>query len=239
MIKNMTIEVITSITGNKDFLIDDQVRGNARFICYTDNPNLKSTTWEIRPAYDRFVDPRRNSRIHKILIHKYSDADITIWIDGNIKLVVPPEQIVEQYLQNYDLAMFKHGARNCIYDEAIEVAKLGLDKPETIIEQAKFYEDNGFAKQKGLLQGFFIVRRNNKKTQDLNEAWWADFSRFCRRDQISLMPAIDKSGVRYNTIPEKWVQWRDKAVMGGMISIYHHAHFEGNWNDKKNEKQKT
>ena len=228
-----TIEVITSITGSKDTLKENQVKGNAKFICYTDNPDLKSDTWEIRPAFNKFKDPRRNSRIHKIMIHKYSNADITIWIDGNIELVISPEEIVEKYLGDYDLAMFKHGSRNCIYDEAIEVAKLGLDDPEVIIEQAKYYEDNGFPKQRGLLSGFFIARRNCRRTKDMNEAWWADYCRFCRRDQISLMPAIDKVGIRYNPIPEKWVQWKGKAVMGGVINIYHHSHFEGNWNEQK------
>lgn len=227
------IEVITSITGGKDTIRDNQVKGNAKFICYTDNPDLKSDTWEIRPAYNKFKDPRRNSRMHKIMMHKYSDADITIWIDGNIELSISPEEIVEKYLKDYDLAMFKHGSRNCIYDEAMEVAKLGLDDVELIIEQAKYYEDNGYAKHKGLLSGFFIARRNTQKIRDMNEAWWADYTRFCRRDQISLMPAIDKVGVRYNPIPEQWVQWKHNAVMGGVISIYHHAHFEGNWNEKK------
>ena len=128
------IEVVTCITGGKDTLRDDQVKGNAKFICYTDNPDLKSDTWEIRPAYDKFKDPRRNSRMHKIMMHKYSDADITIWIDGNIELSISPEEIVEKYLKDFDLAMFKHGSRDCIYDEAMEVAKLGLDDVELIIE---------------------------------------------------------------------------------------------------------
>jgi hypothetical protein len=227
------IEVVTCITGGKDTLRDDQVKGNAKFICYTDNPDLKSETWEIRKAYDKFKDPRRNSRMHKIMMHKYSDADITIWIDGNIELSISPEEIVEKYLKDFDLAMFKHGSRDCIYDEAMEVAKLGLDDVELIIEQAKHYEDNGYAKHKGLLSGFCIVRRNTQKVRDMNEAWWADYCRFCRRDQISLMPAIDKVGIRYNSIPEQWVQWKTNAVIGGVISIYHHAHFEGNWNEKK------
>jgi hypothetical protein len=227
------IEIITSITGGKDQLIDDQVKGNAKFICYTDDPSLKSDVWEIRPAYDKFKDPRRNSRIHKILIHKYSDADITIWIDGNTRFVAPPEVVVDKYLGDYDMAMFKHGGRNCIYDEAMECARLGLDSVETIIEQAKYYEDKEFPKQRGLMSGYFIIRRNNQKTKDLNEAWWADYCRFSRRDQISLMPAVDKVGVRINPIPEKWVQHDGFASMGGVVAIRHHMHFEGNFNEIK------
>lgn len=226
----MKIEIISSITNGKDTLREDQAWGNAKFICYTDDPNLKSDKWEIRKAYDRFKDPRRNSRIHKILIHKYSDADITIWIDGNMRFVIPPEQVIEKYLGDYDMAMFRHGGRDCIYDEALECAKLGLDEVETIIEQATHYEKAEYPKHKGLLSGFFIIRRNTQKTRDLNEAWWADYTRFCRRDQISLMPAIDKVGVRINMIPERWVQHEGFASIGGVVAIRHHAHFEGNFN---------
>jgi len=227
-----TVEIITSITGEKDTLQNDQAEGNATFTCFSDS-DLKSSLWNIKPSYNRFKDPRRNSRIHKIMVHKYSDADITIWIDGNTRLIMPPEFIIDKYLGDYDMAMFKHGGRNCIYDEALECAKLGLDDPETIIEQAKYYEDNEYPKQKGLLSGYFIIRRNNQKTRDLNEAWWADYCRFSRRDQISLMPAIEKSGVRVYMIPEKWNFNTVNPSMGGVVEIYSHAHLEGNFNEKK------
>lgn len=226
-----SIECITSITGDKDFLRDDHVVGAGKFVCYTDNPAAPSGIYEMRPAYDKFKDPRRNSRIHKLMPHKYSQADVTIWHDGNTRFMVAPEKIVEDLLGDYDMAIFKHGARDCIYDEAMECAKLGLDDPEIIIEQAKHYEDEEYAKHKGLCSGFFIVRRNNKKTQLFNELWWADYCRYSRRDQISLMPAIDKSGVRVNFMPDRWVHENGFATLGGVIAIYTHKHFSGNFND--------
>lgn len=225
-----TIEVITAITGNKDFLRDDNAWGNAKFTAFVEGEQ-KSDKWEIKRAYDKFKDPRRNSRIHKILIHKYSDADITIWADGNMRFLAPPEEIVDKLLGDYDMAMFRHGARDCIYDEAKECALLGLDDPELIIEQAKYYEDHDYAKHKGLCCGYFIIRRNNAKTRAFNEAWWADYCRFSRRDQIALMPALDQAGVRINIIPERWVHENGYASMAGLVGIYRHAHFEGNFND--------
>lgn len=232
--RNMpSIEVVTSITGDKDWIRDDQVVGGAVFTCFTDNPGMKSSVWDIKPSYSLFVDPRRNSRIHKLMIHKYSDAKYTIWIDGNIRLLMPPEEIVEKILGDYDMAMFMHGGRDCLYEEAIVCATLGLDDPEIIIEQAKHYEDSGFPKHRGLLSGGFIVRRNNQKTRDLNEAWWADYCRFSRRDQLSLMPAIDKVGVRVNMMPERWVQHDGFASIGGVIAICHHKNFSGNFNEIK------
>jgi hypothetical protein len=55
-----------------------------------------------KDEYKQFTDPRRNSRIHKILIHKYSDADYTIWIDANIRLIKSPEEIVAM-MGDYDV----------------------------------------------------------------------------------------------------------------------------------------
>ncbi len=229
----MTIEVITSITGDKDWLRENQATGNAIFTAYVDK-EYESKIWNLKPAYDRFKDPRRNSRVHKIMIHKYSKADITIWIDGNSRLIAPPELIVEKYLGDHDMVMFQHGARDCIYDEAIECAKLGLDDPEVIIEQAKYYEDEEYGKHKGLCSGYFIIRRNNQRTRDFNDFWFADYSRFSRRDQISLMPAIERSGINLNLIPERWVHHEEGfASMGGVVGISHHKHFEGNFNDPK------
>lgn len=183
-------------------------------------------------TYDKFKDSRRNSRIQKIMPHKFMEADYFIYIDGNMKLLISPEEIIKRYMDGYDMALFAHGARDCIYDEALEVAKLKLDDPEIIIEQAKYYEDHEYAKHKGLLQGGFIVRRNNPRTQIFNEAWWADYCRFSRRDQLSLMPAIDVSGLVVNTIHEHWVDHYDgTAHIGDIIEMRSHQSLEGNFND--------
>lgn len=213
----MKINLYTVITGNKD----KEVPQDYPIIRFVD-------------AYDKFKDPRRNSRIQKVMPHKFMDCDYSIYMDGNMKLLVSPEELVERYMKGYDIAFFKHGGRDCIYDEAIEVAKLGLDSVEAIIEQAKFYEDHEYGKHKGLLQGGFIIRRHNERTARFNEAWWADYCRFSRRDQLSLMPAIDTSEVIVNAIEGKWFDYRDgRANFENIVEMGLHANFEGNFNEKK------
>jgi len=231
----MKIEVITSITGNKDTLRNNQVKGDAVFTVFTDNNDLTSETWNVKPAFDRFIDPRRNSRIHKILIHKYSDADVTLWIDGNKRLLISPEEIVKKYLHDYDIAIFAHVVRDCLYDEAMTCAKLNLDDPEVIIEQAKYYEDREWAKHKGLCEGGFILRRNNARTHAFNEAWWADYCRFSRRDQLSLMPALEKSRANVYFIPEGYLVTPQGAAIreGGAVEMVQHENFEGNFNQTR------
>lgn len=214
------ITLYTVITGNKDSYIE-QHYPITRFV----------------DTYEKFKDNRRNSRIQKIMPHKYFDSEFTIYIDGNMKLLISPEKVIERYMDSYDMALFSHGVRDCIYDEAIECAKLKLDDPEAIIEQAKYYEDHEYAKHKGLLQGGFIVRRNNARTQAFNEAWWADFCRFSRRDQLSLMPAIDKSGIIVNKINEHWIDHYDgTAHIGDVLEMRMHSNFEGNFNSPENRK---
>lgn len=229
------ITVVTSITGGKDKLREQPQRGEAKFVAFVEGQQA-SNTWEIRPAYDRFKDPRRNSRIHKILMHKYIESKYTIWIDGNIKMIDSPEMVIEKYMNGYDMAIFHHPSRKCIYDEAMTCAKLGLDNPEVIIEQAKWYEDHEFAKMKGLCEGGVIIRKNTQKVRDFNEAWWADYTRFSRRDQLSLIPALDKVGVNVNIIPESFrFEERDNTfrwIRGDMFEIEAHQHTEGNFNHK-------
>lgn len=233
--QNPTIEVITSVTSGKDILRASEVKGNATWTAYVDDSIIGSTFWNLKPAYDRFKDPRRNSRIHKILPHRYSDADVTIWIDGRLRLLVSPEELVEKYLGDYDMAIYGHITRDCLYKEAMVCAKLRLDDPETIIEQAKYYEDHEFAKGKGLCEGGFIIRRNNERTNAFNEAWWADYCRFSRRDQLSIMPAIEKSGVNVNVLNVGYVQYPDGTARreDNYVEMFSHRHFEGNFNGEQ------
>jgi len=181
-------------------------------------------------TYDKFKDPRRNSRIQKILSHKYFDNEYTIYADSNMKLLISPQELIERYMTGYDMALFKH-SRGCIYKEALAVAKLKMDDIETIIEQSKHYEDMGFPKDIGMLQGGFIIRRNNERTRRFNEAWWADYCRYSRRDQLSLMPAIDESGVIVNAIDLEWTESNGIATIGDVLEMRFHKNLSGNFND--------
>lgn len=180
-------------------MLDIKKQSEAKFVAYLGAPAL-SPTWDVKPAYDRFVDPRRNSRIQKILAHEYIDTEYSIYIDGNISLLTTPEKLVEKYLKEYDIAVFKHPNRDCVYDEAIQCAKRGLDDPEIIIEQATAYEKAGYAKHKGLCECGIILRRHTSQVAAFNNAWWAQYCRHSRRDQISFMYAVDQVGIPVNAV---------------------------------------
>lgn len=130
-------------------------------------------------------------------------------------------------MKDYDLALFKHPNRDCIYDEAIKCAVKQLDDPEVIIEQAKKYEDSGFAKHKGLGECNILFRRNTPKVREFNNAWWSEFTRHSRRDQISFMYAVDTVGIPVNVIDSPFLMRADGSAIraDGSAEIFIHNHF--------------
>lgn len=75
------VVVFTCITGGIDVLQDPLVvsEGSA-FVCFTDDDGCSSAVWQIRRAPSPFADPRRNSRLPKILSHRYfPEFSYSVW----------------------------------------------------------------------------------------------------------------------------------------------------------------
>lgn len=217
-----SITVLTSITGGKDNLVDDQKKGDARWLAFTDG---ESKTWEIKSPPSVFKDARRNSRMPKLLSHQYSDTEYSIWMDGNMRLLKPPELLVKRYLKDHDMALFKHTLRDCIYGEATRCAVAKLDDPEVIIEQVVKYEKQGYPKNKGLCECGFIIRRHTPRVKEFNNLWFSEYARHSVRDQISFMYALDSVGIKVNFINEPWRMANDgySVLRSDFLQMYPHV----------------
>ncbi len=173
------IIVYTAITAEKDKLRDDiKVFKNEDF--------------------NKFTNPVMNAKIFKVLPHKFISCDISIWIDGNIFLNVPPEKLVEEWLGNSDIALMEHYRKKDIYWEAKMIkATFKRRTPwvsDDVDKQIKFYEENRLIPQKEeMAMGGIIIRRHNPLVENFNEAWWAEICKWSQRDQISLPVIIKKT----------------------------------------------
>lgn len=145
-----------------------------------------------------FVDPRRQSRFPKILPHLFMNTEYSLYLDGNIACKVPIEKLIKEWLQDTDIAFFKHPTRDCYFEEAKECMRLGLDDKEVITNQMIRYHK--VPRHSGLYQGGVILRRHTDKVRQFNEAWWAEYCRGSRRDQLSLPIAIQKTGIAVHGI---------------------------------------
>jgi hypothetical protein len=200
----MKLVCVTAICGGYDKIIDVHPRSDdVQYICFTDNPDLKSDLWEIRPAFNGFAgrwDANiRNAKHHKVMIHAWVDCEISLWLDSNITLFKPPTQLVEQYLQDCDICTFTHWGRQCIYQEADTCSQLGLDDPEIIRKQMEKYRIEGYPEMNGLNAGGFILRRHTKEVAEFNRFWWDQINQYSKRDQLSLNYCIWKTGIKMGT----------------------------------------
>ncbi|MFW5885301.1 MAG: glycosyltransferase domain-containing protein [Patescibacteria group bacterium] len=184
-----SIVIYTAIFGDKDDLIepDFKVEG-CDFVCFTDNPNLKSDFFEVRRLKPEFEDPTLNARKCKLLSTYYlPDYKYSVWIDGNLKLKKDNiKQLIEQYLAKDDIALFRHPERDCVYEEAEACIYYNKEDPSRIRKQVDCYRKKGYPKKNGLVMTSILFRKNqSKKIKKLNEEWWRELRKRSKRDQLS------------------------------------------------------
>ena len=190
MEKNKKV-VYTCITGGYDTLIDPKcISDGFDYICFTDNADLKSDIWQIRPLPNETegLSTVKKQRYVKINPHKHlKEYDFSIWVDGNVEINGSLNEFVKEYMTD-DCSVYvpKHPSRNCIYAEARVVLRMRKDKFENIDPQIKRYEKDGFPKNNGLLQSNILLRKHNKKDCiKLMEAWFNELKDGSHRDQLS------------------------------------------------------
>jgi len=204
-VREKDIKLYTSIIGKYDKL-NKQRHENANLVAFTDQ---KSDHWTVRPHYDRFTDNTRNSRIQKIMPHLFFTSEYSIYIDGNIELLVEPQKLVDEWLKDKDIAVFNHAGRKNVFEEADACVHYEKEDPQIIAEQAKAYARIGI--KEGLCECGVIVRRHTKRIEELNEKWWAHYCRYSKRDQISfpmVFPMEEVNVIDGSVWNHKWFKYK-------------------------------
>jgi len=163
------IEIYTAITNGKDNLRNDI---------------------KVFLDYDKFVSPVMNAKIYKILPHKFLDCNVSIWVDGNIYLLKPADELVKEWLGDNDIAFFRHyKSKNIDWElKWIKYVWRSRDRNvyEEAIKQVNHYEKIGLPDKKDMAMGGVIIRKHIPIVNQFNEAWWAEICRWGQRDQLSL-----------------------------------------------------
>lgn len=219
-----TTVVYSAITGGYDDIRDpEMVSPGCRYICFSDDPQkVRSRFWEAVALQDlepSVKEATRRSRRPKIMPHQYlEDADLSIWVDGNLTIRGDLNEFAELALSGgHSLAFFEHPerARNwTIWDAQQNCIRLGKDDPDVINAQMEGYRREGFKGDRPIPTCAVIVRRHNDppvvRTMEL---WWAEVRDKSRRDQLSFVYAAAKTGITCNEVPcnvrdNKWFLWR-------------------------------
>ncbi|MDF2560587.1 MAG: hypothetical protein K0R99_2033 [Microbacterium sp.] len=192
----MRICVYTALIGQYDGLIEQPVAASstADFICFTDDPELTSQTWEIRRVERALPqDPVRSARMYKILGDgSLDDYEVTLYIDASVLLRGSPEQVIEEWLADGDdIALSSHGYREQLVDEFDEVVRLQYDDRARVYEQLMDYavEYPDVLEARPLWTGM-LVRRRTPAVAAAMRVWADHVLRYSRRDQLSVLVAL-------------------------------------------------
>jgi len=143
----------------------------------------------------KFNNYRLTARMYKILSHLFITDEWSIWIDGNIHLFVSKDDLIDM-TKPYNVGVFKHPERGCIYEEGEFCKKIGKGDNSIIDKQLDDYRHAGYLENNGLGATYILVRKNIPEINKLNEKWWSHVCRYSIRDQISF-PFVFNNHVKY------------------------------------------
>ncbi|NCB11585.1 MAG: DUF616 domain-containing protein [Erysipelotrichia bacterium] len=172
---------------------------NGEMICFTDQKHLTSDVWEIRLIEECEMPANMMNRKYKILPHLFlSEYAWSMYADANISILGNPMDLANKYLSMYDMAVPKHFARDCVYNEAKECVILGKTKYDETKKQMSTYEKDGFPKNFGLGENNILFRKHNsEKVIKLMNDWWNELNTQTKRDQLSLAYVVWKNGEKF------------------------------------------
>ncbi|MEI7590456.1 MAG: glycosyltransferase domain-containing protein, partial [Deltaproteobacteria bacterium] len=179
--------VYTAVFGNYDLVPEVNPKWNCDFVCFTDNPEIVSHGWQVVKVKLNGEHPAQMNRRYKMLPHKYlPHHELSLYVDGNIRIVTDPCPLFEKYLNNGVIAIAKHPSRNCVYAEAQECIDRELVNKVMVEQQMVRYATQGFPEKYGLTANGIILRKHfDENVIALMDSWWREYSNGEKRDQLS------------------------------------------------------
>jgi hypothetical protein len=206
----MTAVVYTALIGGYEELCDQPMAAESAldFICFTDDPELRSDTWDVRLVEPILpMDPIRSARHLKVLGHPDLDGyDQTLWVDARLGVKVDPTDLLVRWLDGSDLTVPRHShVLNVVTEFELALLK-GLDDTSRLYEQLTHYTAMA---HEVLLEPqpwtAIMARRNTPEVAAAMREWWLQLLRYSRRDQLSLQFALARTGasVRLLDLPNR------------------------------------
>jgi hypothetical protein len=166
MIKNV---VYTCITGNYDEIPTVKPFGNFDFICFLDSETFEANRFVIEKSNDvqyRLVPisgvPQDVNRTLKMQPQDFlGEYDLSLYIDGNIRLRSNPFMIEGEIPSNMPIALYLQPHRDCVFREVDELVRVGIAKGTAALNLKIAMKTFGMKEHYGLHEANIIFRRHN------------------------------------------------------------------------------
>lgn len=164
------------------------------------------------PTGDKELSPMLRAKFiktHPLIAAR--GADVSIWIDGSMTIIVPDfVSLCLEALGDDDVSFTPHPWRDCIWPEALVTAQLRRYDDVDPIRQVHYYGDIGHPREWGLFASGAFTVRHSDKVREWGEHWFHECVTRTYQDQLSL-PVITRImerdwGLKWNrNMP--WAQW--------------------------------
>lgn len=195
--------VYTVLTGGYDDGLPPHANASGwDFVAFVDDMTIPPNGWKLRKLDARGRDPKRASRLYKLLAHKHlPEYEYSLYIDANIRLWRDPSDMARQ-AGVPDVCSVKHPWRACVYDELTACMELDKAPAEALKAQKQRYRAEGVPRGLPLYENGCMLRRHNAPAvRELMEAWWAELERSeTVRDQPALAIALWRAGATIESI---------------------------------------
>lgn len=238
--------VYTCITGNYDDLKDVEVEEGIDYICFTNNKNISSNTWQVIYIDDDKLSNIELARKIKILGHPMvNNYDILLWMDGAIKFKKKIKEFIEFYLGSDDVFVaFKHSKRSTIKEEAEACIAHNKEKPIRTKKLFDFYKKEKYPDNNGLIESTVYIKRPKERiVQETMKLWFSMIINYSTRDQLSFNYCIYKTGMKVKWINDsvfsnEWFLWirHNSDIFNNKYKIYFDY---GNGFEEKNSIEKS
>ena len=174
------------------------------FVCFT-NKKVKASPWKIRKLENKYENKRLNYKWYKCMAHKlFKEYEYSLWIDSMFVLRSDPSPYIDKYLQDSNIAMFRHHAgRKCLYEEGEVCVKLNLANKNIVDRQLERYKKDGYPEKNGLnMTGVILRRHDEDDVRKTMKHWFREIESGCKRDQVSFNYCVWKNKLKLNIFEE-------------------------------------
>ena len=168
--------VLTYNFGNYDSQVLEikEKSPNAEYVYVTDNPNVKSDTWDVKVVKNRWLnDIFRICWEVRYNPFNYVTNDIVVRIDGSVEVLRSLDPLVGYFdTRGYDMAVMPHPQCNNVYEEYYRwVVSRGypVEQANKALKYLARVVGYDVVKSKGLAQYNIMIHRNDRLNNSINE----------------------------------------------------------------------
>jgi hypothetical protein len=174
-------------------------KGDVKYVAFTNREDLKSEYWDVRVIRDNKEDLsyRMLSRYHKWNPRKIGLPQHThsLWLDSQCYFKFEPKAVFDFYMKKgLHTAIHHHTDLRSAYVEGMVTSYVyNNDRPSIVNRQLERYYKEGFPYEYDHFETGILLRKNNKKANNLSDQIYSELVNHSIRDQISTPYAVWKA----------------------------------------------